>query len=149
MASTSRVSRVPRNSSHEPTRASCAARVAAEGALGKRGALDARAWYAEAVREVPQGAGDASPAAAHRAAAHARLAPVRRLLVDDQIERHDLGHQIRERAERLVTGVRQPLGKRELELAIHGRRAEGHIFDRLDEDAAALRPGVHAVAEPI
>src|SRR5205823_6781198 len=70
----------------EYDRGRTAARVPADRALGERGALDAGARHTEAVGEVPQGASHRPPAAAHRAAAHARLAPVRRFLVDHQVE---------------------------------------------------------------
>src|SRR2546429_1745746 len=72
----------------------CAApRVAADGTLGQLRSLDAGARHAEPVREVAQHAGDGAPARAHRPAAHAGLATVRRFLVDDQIKRLDLGHK--------------------------------------------------------
>src|SRR2546430_13242426 len=43
-----------------------------------------------------------------RPAAHPRFAAVRRLLVDDEVERHDLRNEIGERGQRLLARVRQP-----------------------------------------
>ena len=121
--------------------------VAADGALGELGALDARPWHAEAVRKVAQRAGDRPPASGYRPAAHPRFAAVRRLLVDDEVERHDLRNEIGERGQRLLARVRQPRRERQLELAVHGGRAERDVLDRLHEHAAALRPAIDRLVE--
>src|SRR5207247_10583502 len=98
--------------------------AAPDAALAGLGALDARPWHAEAVRKVAQRAGDRPPASGYRPAAHPRFAAVRRLLVDDEVERHDLRDEIDERGQRLLARVRQPRRERQLELAVHGGRAE-------------------------
>jgi hypothetical protein len=55
--------------------------------------LDRRARDAEAVREVAKLAGDRTPASGDARLRDARLLAARRLLVDDDVERHHLGEQ--------------------------------------------------------
>src|SRR5437773_67151 len=107
------------NSSHEPTLESwapslaltCSVAAGVSRPPGQLGTLYAGARHAEAVGEVAQRAGDGAPARAHRPAAHAGLAAIRRFLVDHQVERLDLGHEIRERRQGLLARVGQPPGQ--------------------------------------
>ena len=43
--------------------------------------------------------------------------------------------------------MRQPLGERQLELAVHGGQPQRHVLDRLHEHAAALGPAIDGVSE--
>ena len=68
-------------------------------------ALDRRAWLSKFVGEVANLAGDRAPAATHTRLRYARLIARRRLLVDHERERHELGEQLLNRSERFLAGV--------------------------------------------
>src|SRR2546430_16335185 len=82
-----------------------------------------------------------------RPAAHPRFAAVRRLLVDDEVERHDLRNEIGERGQRLLARVRQPRRERQIELAVHPGPAERDVLDRPHEPAAAHPPAIDSLLE--
>ncbi len=71
------------------------------------------------------------------------------LLVDHEIERHDLRHQVGERVERAGVGIGQALRERYFELSIHRRGAQRDILNRLHQNSAPLGPLVHRVAEQV
>src|SRR5437867_7535622 len=79
--------------------------VASNRPLADLRALNAGARHAESVSEIAERPCDGPPAAADRAAADARLPTVCRLLIDDEIERHDLGQKVRKDLQCLTIAI--------------------------------------------
>ena len=133
----------------EHHRGGTALRVAPDRPLRDLRPFDAGTGNSEPIGEVPQRPGDRPPAAAHRPPGDASLLAVRGRFVDYQIERHDLGHEIGEPCQRGLPRERQSLREGQLELAIHRGRAECHVLDRLDEDAAPFGPAIDGLPEEV
>src|SRR5260370_39386860 len=106
MSLTHRRQALARTLTLEDDRGGAASGIAPDRPLGDLGALDAGTRHAEAISEIAQRTRDRAPAAAHRPTRHPCLLPVGRLLVDDEIEGHDLGDQVGERSASLVARER-------------------------------------------
>ncbi len=111
------------------------------------GPLDRGARNPGAIREIPKVPGDRPPASTHACLRDPGFAAVGRLLVDHQIERHELSEQLRELAIDVIASVHHFRGQLHAESAEDARGSECGIFDRFDEHTALFRPLLDALVE--
>ena len=108
-------------------------------------AFDARPRHAKPVREVPQRACHSPPTATNTRLGHAGFLTVRRLLLDDEIERHEAREQVAESLVEIVSYQRQRERQRHAHRAVHARHRQRCVFQRLHQHATLLGPKRNAL----